>query len=318
MINVVLGMGMFGGIATLPLWLQIVKGMSPTEAGLALLPFTGGIMVASVIAGQTVGHTGRYKVFPVTGTAFLVAGAYLLSQLEPSSLYSDVAWRSAVFGFGLGFCFQPLVLAVQNAVPPRDMGTATSSSLFFRQMGGTLGTAVFLSILFSTVGTKIGEAFKAAATTPEFQAALADKAVTSNPANAPVLQALANPSSASISLNDSSFISHLDPRLAAPILQGFSNSVSLVMLTAAGVLVIGFLLSWFVPELPLRAVSGIQSRMDEDAEALADAAIGGMPPQDVAGDHADVVAGRTDGPPAGPTADSAGPEPSPGPDHRRD
>jgi EmrB/QacA subfamily drug resistance transporter len=283
MINVVLGMGMFGGIATLPLWLQIVKGMTPTQAGLALLPFTGGIMVASVIAGQTVGHTGRYKVFPITGTAFLVAGAYLLSQLEPSSLYSDVAWRSAVFGFGLGFCFQPLVLAVQNAVPPRDMGTATSSSLFFRQMGGTLGTAVFLSILFSTVGTKIGAAFQTAATTPEFQAALADKAVTGNPANAPVLEALANPSSANISLNDSSFISNLDPRLAAPILQGFSDSVALVMLTAAGVLVVGFLLSWFVPELPLRAVSGIQSRMDEDAEALAEAAIGGMPPEAVAG-----------------------------------
>ncbi len=274
MINVVLGMGMFGGIATLPLWMQIVKGMDPTTAGLALLPFTGGIMLSSVIAGQTVGHTGRYKVFPIAGTGFLVAGAYLLSQMVPATAYGDVAWRSAVFGFGLGFCFQPLVLAVQNAVPPRDMGTATSSSLFFRQMGGTLGTAVFLSILFSTVGGKIGSAFQAAATTPEFQAALADKAVTSNPANAPVLQALANPSSANISLNDSSFISHLDPRLAAPILEGFSSSVSLVMLTAAFVLVVGFVLSWFLPELPLRMVSGIQSRMDEDAAGAADTARG--------------------------------------------
>ncbi len=275
MINVVLGMGMFGGIATLPLWLQIVKGMNPTTAGLALLPFTGGIMLSSIIAGQTVGHTGRYKVFPILGTGFLVAGAYLLSQMVPATVYGDVAWRSAVFGFGLGFCFQPLVLAVQNAVPPRDMGTATSSSLFFRQMGGTLGTAVFLSILFSTVGGKIGSAFQAAATTPEFQAALADKAVTANPANAPVLQALANPSSASISLNDSSFIAHLDPRLAAPILDGFSSSVSLVMLTAAFVLVIGFVLAWFLPELPLRMVSGIQSRMDEDAAgAAAEAAAG--------------------------------------------
>ena len=181
MINVVLGMGMFGGIATLPLWLQIVKGMDPTTAGLALLPFTGGIMVSSVIAGQTVGRTGRYKVFPIVGTGFLVVGAYLLSQMVPATAYGDVAWRSAVFGFGLGFCFQPLVLAVQNAVPPRDMGTATSSSLFFRQMGGTLGTAVFLSILFSTVGGKIGSAFQAAAKTPEFQAALADKAVHEQP-----------------------------------------------------------------------------------------------------------------------------------------
>ncbi|MDO8106250.1 MDR family MFS transporter [Isoptericola sp. b441] len=271
MVNVVLGMGMFGGIATLPLWLQIVKGMTPTDAGLALLPFTGGIMVSSVIAGQTVGHTGRYKIFPVLGTGALVAGAYLLAQLEPASSYGDVAWRAAVFGFGLGFCFQPLVLAVQNAVPPRDMGTATSSSLFFRQMGGTLGTAVFLSILFSTVGGRIKDAFATAAQDPSFQAVLQDKAVLNNPANAPVLQALQNPGSSTVSLNDSSFLSQINPKLAAPIIQGFSDSVSVVMLTAAVVLLLGFLLTWFVPELPLRMTSGIQSRMEEDAAAAAQA-----------------------------------------------
>ncbi|MCV2392929.1 MFS transporter [Actinotalea sp. M2MS4P-6] len=299
-INVVLGMGMFGGIATLPLWLQIVKGMSPTEAGLALLPFTGGIMVASVIAGQTVGHTGRYKAFPVAGTAFLVAGAVLMSQLEATSPYSTVAWRTAVFGFGLGFCFQPLVLAVQNAVPPRDMGTATSSSLFFRQMGGTLGTAVFLSILFSTVGQKIGTAFQDALATSDLQAALKDPTtLTGDPAaNQQVLQALQGGSgSGGLSLDDSSFIAHLDPRLAEPILVGFSSSVSLVLEVAAAVLVIGFVLSWFVPELPLRMVSGIQSRMEEDAAAQGadsgDGVHGAVPDGAVPGDvvHAAVPDG---------------------------
>jgi EmrB/QacA subfamily drug resistance transporter len=273
LINLVLGMGMFGGIATLPLWLQIVKGMSPTEAGLALLPFTLGIMISSVISGQTVARTGKYKIFPILGTGFLVVGAFLLSQLVVSSPFLSVAWRSAIFGFGLGFCFQPLVLAVQNAVPPRDMGTATSSSLFFRQMGGTLGTAVFLSILFSTVTTKIGQAFERASQTSAFQAAVQDPAVRADPANAPVLQMLqAGSGRGGISLDDSSFIGKLDPRLAAPILEGFSGSVSLVLLVAAAVLVVGFVLAFFVPELPLRQTSGIESRMAQDEGEAADAA----------------------------------------------
>lgn len=292
LINLVLGMGMFGGIATLPLWLQIVKGMSPTMAGLALLPFTLGIMVSSVISGQTVARTGKYKIFPILGTGSLVVGAFLLSQLVVSSPFIEVAWRSAIFGFGLGFCFQPLVLAVQNAVPPRDMGTATSSSLFFRQMGGTLGTAVFLSILFSSVGEKILKAFDAASRTPAFQAAVQDPAVQADPNNAPVLQLLQNGGAGGgggLSLDDSSFIGKLDPRLAAPILEGFSGSVSLVLLVAAAVLVVGLVLAFFVPELPLRQTSGIESRMaQDDAEGEAEAAAA------VAAGTANAGAGVTD------------------------
>ncbi|KGM15049.1 major facilitator transporter, partial [Actinotalea fermentans ATCC 43279 = JCM 9966 = DSM 3133] len=268
-VNTVIGMGMFGALAGLPLFLQISKGMSPTAAGLALLPLTLGIMVTSVVSGQTIGRTGHYRTFPILGTAFLVVGAFLLSRVHADMTLLDVGWRSAVFGAGLGFCFQPLVLAVQNAVPPRDMGVATSSSLFFRQMGGTLGTAVFLSILFSTVGDKIGAAFQAASGTPAFQAALADESVTSDPANAPVIAMLQGGGDAGggavPSLNDSSFINHLDPRLAAPFLEGFAQSIGLVMLVAACVLVVAFALSFTLPQLALRQVSGIQSRLDEDA-----------------------------------------------------
>ncbi|HEY3437431.1 MAG TPA: MDR family MFS transporter, partial [Actinotalea sp.] len=251
LINTVLGMGMFGGFATLPLYLQIAKGMSPTTAGLALLPLTLGIMVASIVSGQTVSRTGRYRIFPIIGTGLLTLGALLLSQLVASSSMWEVSWRSAVFGLGLGCCFQPLVLAVQNAVPPQDMGVATSSSLFFRQMGGTLGTAAFLSILFSTVGDRIGKAFAAAAKTPAFQAAINDPAVQKDPANAPVLGMLQG---AKPALDDSSFISHLDPRLAKPFLDGFAQSTSLVLIIAAGILLIGFALSFTLPELPLRQV----------------------------------------------------------------
>ncbi|WP_372435026.1 MDR family MFS transporter [Actinotalea soli] len=269
-INTIIGMGMFGGFATLPLYFQIAKGMTPTAAGLALIPLTGGIMLASVVAGQTTSRTGRYKLFPVTGTFLLTVGALLLSQLHATSTMGDVSWRTVIFGLGLGFCFQPLVLAVQNAVPARDMGVATASSLFFRQMGGTLGTAVFLSILFSTVGQRIREGVTEALGTAPFQAALEDPAVVEDPANAPVLQMLDG--GPLPSLDDSSFIGALDPRLAAPFTEGFAQSTSTVLLVAGAVLAVAFLLSFALPEVPLRQVSGIQSRMedeDEDAAALA-------------------------------------------------
>ncbi len=250
-----IGMGMFGGIVVLPLWMQIVHGASPTESGLLMLPLTAGIMAGSIVSGQVISRTGRYKVFPVLGTGLLTVGALMLSRLAVDTSMLYVGAAMVVFGLGLGGNMQPLVLAVQNAAERSDMGIATSSATFFRQMGGTLGVAVFLSILFSTVTTNISDAFRAAVGTADFQAALADPAVVSNPANAPVLEAIRSgggSGGASGVLADSSFISHLDPRLARPFLVGFSESISGVMLVAAGVLAVTFVLMWFIPERPLR------------------------------------------------------------------
>jgi len=275
--NTIIGLGMFGGLATLPLYLQIVKGQSPTQAGLTLIPFTVGIMSGSVIAGQTTSRTGRYKVFPVAGTTLMAVGALLFAQLGTDSSFASIFGISILFGLGLGFTMQPLVLAVQNAVPVRDMGVATSSSLFFRQMGGTLGTAVFLSILFSTVGDNIQRAFQRLAQTPDFQAAVADPAVQADPANAPVLDMLHGTGGSVPSLDDSSFINNLDPRLARPFLDGFSDSVDLVLLIAACVMAVGVVLTFLLPELPLRNVSGIQGRMQEGAAEDAAAAATRVP-----------------------------------------
>jgi hypothetical protein len=172
----------------------------------------------------------------------------------------------AVLGVGLGFCMQTLILAVQNAVPPRDMGVSTGSATFFRSMGGTLGVAVFLSILFSTVGGKIGDAFAAIVPTPDFQAALADPAVRANPANAVVFQALQGGGSADAAggvLQDSSFLQQMDPRLARPFLVGFADSLQLVFLVAACVLAFAFLLLIFMKELPLRTMSALQAQQSQ-------------------------------------------------------
>ncbi len=260
-VGIVVGMGLFGGIAALPLYLQIVKGASPTRSGLLLIPLTAGIMLGSVISGQLISRTGRYKVFPVFGSALMVAGMLLLHRVGVDTPFWHTGVFMTVFGLGLGNVLQPITLAVQNAMPPQDIGVATSSATFFRQMGGTLGTAVFLSVLFSSVGGKISDAFQASLPTPAFQVALHDPAVTNDPANAPVLHAVrggANVSGAA--LNDTSFIQHLNSALARPFQVGYSGAMDLVFLIGAGVIVVGFILLLFLPEIPLRTQSAMAAR----------------------------------------------------------
>jgi MFS family permease len=259
---------MFGGLAALPLYLQIVKGHTPTEAGLLMLPLTAGLMSGSIISGQFISRTGRYKIFPIAGSFLFTVGMFLLSTIAVDTSLVIVSLFAVIFGLGLGFNMQTLVLAIQNSVPPQDMGVATSSATFFRQMGGTLGTAVFLSVLFGSVVGNIKDAFAAAAKTPAFQQALADPAVTGNPDNAPVLQLLKGAGGA-FNIDDSSFIGKLDPRLAQPVLDGFAESMDLVFTIGAGVLAIAFVVSWFLPEEKLRTQSGIQARESEEAASAA-------------------------------------------------
>jgi EmrB/QacA subfamily drug resistance transporter len=270
-LNLIIGMGMFGGLAALPLYLQIVKGHTPTEAGLLMLPLTAGLMSGSIVSGQFISRTGRYKIFPVMGAFLFTLGMFLLSQVSVDTSLLVVSGYAVLFGIGLGFNMQTLVLAIQNSVPPQDMGVATSSATFFRQMGGTLGTAVFLSVLFGSVVANIKDAFTAAAKTPAFQQALTDPAVTGNPNNQPVLDLL-NGAGPAFSIDDSTFIGKLDPRLARPVLEGFANSIDLVFTIGACVLAIAFVVSWFLPEEPLRTQSGIQARESEEAAATAAAA----------------------------------------------
>ncbi|HEX2300044.1 MAG TPA: MDR family MFS transporter, partial [Pseudonocardiaceae bacterium] len=200
----------------------------------------------------------------------LVAGLLLFSRVTVETPLWLTAGYMVIFGLGLGCNMQTLTLAVQAALPPQEMGTATSSATFFRQMGGTLGTAVFLSILFSTVGDRIGGAFRTVAPTPAFQAALQDPAVLSNPANQPVLSALKSGRGLEgVSIDDSSFINQLDPRLARPFLVGFSQSMDLVFLTASGVALAALVLVIFLREVPLSQHSGIVARQHAAAAAAA-------------------------------------------------
>ncbi|HKT05649.1 MAG TPA: MDR family MFS transporter [Rugosimonospora sp.] len=255
----VLGMAMFGGLLVLPLYLQIVKGASPTKGGLMTLPLVLGIMAGSIISGQAIFRTGRYRVFPIVGSGLMLVAMVLFSFIGADTPVWRVMGVMLLMGLGLGGNMQPVVTATQNAVSPREIGVATSAVTFFRSMGGTLGAAVFLSILFSTLPDKIKSAFTSASQTAAFQ-----QAAAAHPAQVHTLQQAAQGGAGS-SLNDTSFINRLASALVHPFKVGFSQSMDIVFTTAAGIMVVGLIVIFFLPELPLRQQSAVQARAEEDA-----------------------------------------------------
>jgi EmrB/QacA subfamily drug resistance transporter len=257
----ILGMGMFGGLLVLPLYLQIVKGASPTRAGLLMLPLILGIMSGSILSGQTIARTGRYRLFPIVGSALMLVALALFAFTGADTPIWRTMLVMVVMGLGLGGNMQPVVTAVQNAVSPREIGVSTSAVTFFRSMGGTLGAAVFLSILFSTLPSKIKGAFDSAAQTATFQ-----QAAAAHPDQVRVLQQAAT-SGTSSSLNDTSFINRLAAPLVHPFKVGFSDSMDIVFVTAGAIMAVGLVVILFLPELALRNMSAVQARAEEDAAA---------------------------------------------------
>jgi len=296
--NVLIGLGMFGALSTLPLYLQLVKGATPTESGLLLIPMMVGIMGGSILSGQLTMRTGRYKIFPVIGTALLAAAFLLMLTVDVDTGYPLLDLYFVMIGLGLGLCMQTLLIAVQNTVPAKDMGVATSSATFFRQLGGTLGVAVFLSLLFNSLPGKIQSAFQSAAGNPAFLQAVQTAAQDPNsPSHATALalaQAQTNPAAASSigdALNsDSSFLNTLDPAIARPFQEGYVASTQLVYIIGGIIMVLAFLLVLTMKELPLRTQSALDERL---AEQAAEAEAGSFDELSDSDDHdrADGVAG---------------------------
>ena len=270
--SVIVGLGMFGGIMSIPLYLQIVHQATPMSSGFMMLPLVLGIMISSIVSGQLISRTGKVRIFPILGAAIMVIGLLLLWRVRADTSLVVVMAFMLVFGLGLGNTMQPLTLIVQNAVPPREIGMATSSATFFRQMGGTLGVAIFLSILFSTAGTKIQSALQAAAPTPAFQQALRDPKLMQDPATAGFVKALTqaqqsggHSAGSTGILNDSSVLGKLPDVVAHPFRVGFSDAMDLVFLIGAGVVVLGFLVLLLLPRIELRNQSGMQAAAAERA-----------------------------------------------------
>ena len=156
-IGFIVGLTLFGGITYLPLYLQIVKGYGATESGLLLTPMMAGVLVTSIGSGQLISRLGRYKPFPIAGTALMTVAMYLLSGLSVSMPIWQTALYMLVLGFGLGMTMQVLVLAAQNAVPYELLGVATSGSTLFRQVGGSIGVSVFGAIFANQLASNLAD-----------------------------------------------------------------------------------------------------------------------------------------------------------------
>jgi EmrB/QacA subfamily drug resistance transporter len=225
------GVALFGGIIFLPVYLQAVKGFSPTESGLALLPAIVGIFSTSITAGQLMTRTGRYKIFPIIGSVVLIVSLLLLGQVAVDTPFWQVALYEFLFGAGLGFTMQTIVTAIQNSVEFRDLGAATSSVTFFRQMGGSIGAAVFGAALSSRLAYYLSEAFAQAGVQPR----VGGTAIDAN--NVQAIQRLTGP------------VKHL-------VLTAFSNALDDVFLIGVPFIVVAFVVSWFLKEVPLRTGPG--------------------------------------------------------------
>ncbi|HEY6737616.1 MAG TPA: MDR family MFS transporter, partial [Actinopolymorphaceae bacterium] len=217
------GFSMFGAMIFLPLYLQVVQGMSPTTSGLAMLPAVAGIFTTSIGSGQLMTRNGRYKIYPIVGAAVLVVAMYLFSTLDADSSLWTASVYQYVFGFGLGLTMQVLTTAIQNAVEVRDLGAATSSTAFFRQMGAALGTAVFGAVLTSRLTHYIGET-------------LPPTVLAKIPAGA---------------LENVQLITSLPPQLRTPVVEAYVHALHDVFLVGVPFGAIAFVVALFLKEIPL-------------------------------------------------------------------
>ncbi len=220
----VFGIAMFGAIIFVPLYLQIVMGMSPTRSGLGMVPMVAGIFSASIPAGHYVTRTGRYRVFPIASTIVVSVALLLLSTLDADSSYLRVGIGMYVLGFGLGLTMQLLTLIVQNSVDVRHMGVATSTVTFFRNLGGAFGTALFGAVLNSRLAHHLETSLGAGA-------------------------------GGSVNTNDATAIQRLPEPVRGKVIDAFASSLHEVFLTALPFVVIAFFITLFIKELPLRSRS---------------------------------------------------------------
>lgn len=278
-LGVLVGFGMFGAMMTIPLYLQLVNGATPTESGFLMLPMILGLMIASIVSGQVIARTGRYRIFPIVGTLLMSAGFLWFTFVTADKPVWYMMIGMLLVGLGLGQLMQTLTIASQNSVGPRDIGVATSSSTFFRQIGGTLGVAVLFSVLFARIPYTVQDAAQNPRVVDGIAQAVADPSVVGDPANKQILDLIAQgQSGGSIGGaldGDTSFLNGSDPRLAAPFLEGFSNATVTVFMVSLVVVLIAFVLSFFLKATPLRAKSALQENADNEAAVLAQKAAGG-------------------------------------------
>ncbi|WP_290050985.1 MFS transporter [Amycolatopsis solani] len=251
--GIIVGVAMFGAITMIPQFMQVVQGYTPTESGLLMLPLMAGIMTSSIVSGRLTGKTGRYKIFPIVGTILIAGGAFFFAQVKYDSPLWHPLVAAAIIGLGLGQCMQTLIIAVQNAGPRSDMGVSTAAATFFRQIGGTAGVAIFLTVLFNTLLPNITKAFGGQ------------------------LPAGAGAGIGNLSENTSG-IQNLPEAIRTPVLIGFTESITTVFYIAGGVALLATIVLLFMKEIPLTnaapaaaAMEGGEALLESDEHDFADA-----------------------------------------------
>lgn len=251
-LSFIVGFAMLGAMTFLPTFMQFVDGVSATESGLRTLPMVAGLLLTSMGSGVLVSRTGRYKAFPVAGTAVMVVGFLLLSRMDASTPMALQSLYLFVLGTGIGLCMQVLILIVQNTAAFDDLGVSTSGVTFFRTIGGSFGAAVFGSLFTNFFGERIGPALLAGGAPP-------------------------------VAAESPQALHRLPPDMAAPIVDAYADALGLVFLCAAPVALIGFLVALSLKEVPLREMEataaldlgeGFAMPNDESPEQLLETAIG--------------------------------------------
>ena len=259
-IGFIIGVALFGSVTYLPLYLQIVKGHTATESGLLLTPMMVGVLISSITSGNVISRTGRYRPFPIVGTAVAAIAIFLLSRLAVSTPIWLAALYLLVLGLGLGLVMQVLVLAAQNAVPYKLLGVATSGSTLFRQIGGSIGVSIFGAIFANRLATELADRLPRGVHVP----------------------AAANPA----------VVRQLPAAVKQPYIEAFTAALQPVFLAATGFAIAGFLLTWLLREVPLRATApaeGIgesfasprEDRSDHELERIISAVAGGRKRTDI-------------------------------------
>jgi EmrB/QacA subfamily drug resistance transporter len=220
-IALVVGFAMFGSVTYLPLFLQVVKGASPTGSGLQMVSLMAGMLSTSILSGQLISRTGRYKVFPIAGTALMVTALLLFSFMTVRTGEAALVGMMLLLGCGIGLIMQVLVIAVQNAVDYRDLGAATSGNTLFRSIGGSVGTAI-LGVVFAA---RLAAELRKLGIAP------------------------GEPGGAGLALSN---LSNLPPALHRAYAQAFTEATGTIFAVAGGLAVLAFLLTWMLPERPLR------------------------------------------------------------------
>jgi EmrB/QacA subfamily drug resistance transporter len=238
-VGFIIGVAMFGAIIYLPLYLQAVHGATPTASGLEVLPVVTGMLITFIVSGRLVTRTGRYKIFPVAGSAVLTVGLVLLSRLGPHTTLPVAASYMFVVGLGVGLVLQVLVVAVQNAVPYSQLGVATSTATFFRTIGGAFG----VSALGAVFDSRLLSQLSAHATKAQLRL-LHGGSITANPAQ----------------------IDHLPPAQRAVVVDAFSHALQDVFLVAVPFAALAVVLSLIMKEIPLRTTALVTAAPGEGSE----------------------------------------------------